>query len=351
MNLPLRFRRCAACLLLAPFTSQLMAQDTITLDRSARAGSKIVGKITDVSPTEITVTSSGSERKVPVNQVQRISLAGEPAALRQARSAVLSGQYEQALESLAGLTDADAKETVLRQEIGFYRIFARAQLALLGGGDPKAAEAEMKAFAARERTTFHFYEIAELLGDLAQASGDYAGAAGYYGYLARAPWPDYELRSNVLLAGALRSQGKLSEAITQYDRALAVNASDPVAVRQQTLARIGKAACQAQQGHASAAIAELEGVITKNDPADERVFAQAYLALGTAYQQADQTLDAVLAYLHIDLLFYGQREAHAEALYNLTELWPKVDQPARAVESRQLLQSRYAGTIWAKRAG
>jgi tetratricopeptide (TPR) repeat protein len=311
----------------------------------------MIGKITDVSPTEITLTVGGTERKVPVNQVQRINLAGEPAALRQARSAVLAGQYEQALESLASLTDEDTKSPILRQEIGFYRVLARAKLALLGSGDPKAAEEEMKSFAGKERTTFHFFEIAELLGDLAKASGDYAAAAGYYRYLAKAPWPDYALRSDVLLAGALRAQGKFSEAIAQYERALAASATDPVAIRQQTLARIGKAACLAQQGQATEAVEELQDVITKNDPVDEQLFAQAYLALGTAYRQANQTLDAVLAYLHIDLLFYGQREAHAEALYNLTELWPQVDQPARSVEARQLLQSRYAGTVWAKRAG
>jgi tetratricopeptide (TPR) repeat protein len=343
--------RHASWLLILLFTPPLAAQDTITLERTARGGSKMLGEITGVSPTEITMIVGGAERKVPVNQVQRINLAGEPAGLRQARNAISAGQYEQALESLSRLTEADAEGDIVRQEIGFYRVLAQARLALLGTGDSKSAADEMKAFAAAERDTFHFFEIAELLGDLAKASGDYGAAANYYRYLARAPWPDYKLRSQVLLAGALRAQDKFAEAVQQYDEALAAPATDSVAVRQQTLARIGKAACLAQQGQMSDAIEQLEDVIAKNDPADERLFAQAYLALGTAYREAKQPLDAVLAYLHIDLLFYGQREAHAEALYYLTELWPQVDQPARAVEARQLLQSRYAGTVWAQRAG
>jgi tetratricopeptide (TPR) repeat protein len=330
---------------------QLEAQDTITLGRRVRGGSKLLGKITGVSPTEITVSTSGTERKVPVNEVARISLSGEPVALRQGRTAILAGQYEQALESLQGLELSDSNDAILRQEVGFYRVLAQAQLALLGGGDAKEAEAAMKAFLVKERNTYHFFEIAEVLGHLARAAGDYAGAARYYQQLAKAPWPEYELRSTVLLGDALRAQSKWDEAAALYERALNVNAADPTAVRQQTLARIGKAACQVELGQVDVAIGQLQEVVAKNDPADDPLFAQVYLALGAAYRKADQPLDAVLAFLHVDLLFYGQREAHAEALYYLTELWPKVDQPARAVEARQLLQSRYAGSVWAKRAG
>ncbi len=330
--------------------SQLAAQDTITLNRSARRGSKLLGKITAVSPTEITVTSAGSERTVPVNEVQRISLANEPAGLRQARAAVQAGQFEQALENLEGL-DIRSADTVLRQEIGFYRVLAQAELALVGGGDPKEAEAAMMAFLGRERTTYHFFEIAETLGHLATASGDYANAARYYQQLDKAPWPEYKLRSNILLGDVWRTQAKWDEAISHYEQALAVNATEASVVRQQTFARIGRAACQAERGQSAEAIHALQDVIAKNDPADDPLFAQAYLALGSAYRQSQHPMDAVLAYLHVDLLFYGQREAHAEALYYLTELWPQVDQPARAVEARQLLQTRYAGTVWAKRAG
>jgi tetratricopeptide (TPR) repeat protein len=337
---------CCLLIVVAP----LVAQDTITLHRTARRGAKLLGKITAVSPTEITVTSAGAERKVPVNEVQRISLANEPARLRQARSAILAGQFEQALESLQGL-DAAAEDAILRQEIGFYRVFAQAQLALLGAGDPKQAEADMKAFASRERNTFHFFEMAEVLGHLAKAAGDYTSAARYYQQLARSPWPDYQLRSDLLSGDVLRAQGKCGEAVVQYDRVLAANATDPSLLRQQALAKIGKAACRAEQGDAAAAIDELQEVIAKNDPADVPLFAQAYLALGAAHQQAKQPMDAVLAYLHVDLLFYGQRDAHAEALYYLTELWPQLDQPSRALEARQLLQTRYAGSVWAKRAG
>ena len=322
----------------------------MTLERSTRRGSKLLGKVTAVSPTEVSLESSGTERKIPVNEIQRINFAGEPTPLRQARTAVMAGQYEQALETLAELELPDATDVLIRQEAGFYRILALGRLALRGGGDPQQAGQEVLDFLRRERNTYHFFEAVELLGNLSAAAGNYDDAARYYQQLAKAPWPEYELRTYVLTGGALRAQGKFAEAAEQYARALQNGAGDSAAIRQQALARIGQAACQAESGETDAAIAALEEVIAKNDPADETLFTQAYLALGAAYRKASRPLEAVLAYLHVDLLFYGQREAHAEALYYLTVLWPQVEQPARAVDARQLLQSRYAGTIWAKRA-
>jgi tetratricopeptide (TPR) repeat protein len=238
----------------------------------------------------------------------------------------------------------------MKQEVEYHRLFAKAHLALRGEGDARETASQLFEFLRRERNTYHFFPAVELIGDLSVVGGDYANAAKYYQQLSKAPWPDYQMRSFVLIGDALRLQGDHAGALRQYDQALGLPANEPLAIRQQTLSRIGRAACVAETGSAAEAQRELEDVIAKNDPSDEELFAQAYLALGTAYRKADQSMDAVLAYLHIDLLFYSQRTAHAEALYRLTELWPKVEQPARAVETRQLLLARYPGTVWAKRA-
>ena len=66
-------------------------------------------------------------------------------------------------------------------------------------------------------------------------------------------------------------------------------------------------------GRTDEALAELRDIIAKNDASDSQLFATAYLAQGAAFRQADRALDAVMAYLHVDLLFFNQRDAHAEA--------------------------------------
>ena len=335
-------------LILLILASPLLAQDTVTLNQRTRRGSKVLGTITKVSATEVVVSANGVERKIPVNEIQRIGLGGEPIGLRQGRTAIFSGQYEQAQESLETVrVDANAS-SILRQEVDFYRAAAFAHLALRGSGDPKAAASMLLNFVKRNRSSFHFYEAVELLGDLTLMVGSYDSASVYYRQIARAPFPEYVLRAAVLEGNALRAQGKLNDAIARYDKALASKASDPESLRQQSIARIGKAACMAESGKIDQALTELDDIIAKNDASDDQLFALAYLAQGTAYRKAKRDLDAVMAYLHVDLLFFNQRDAHAEALYYLSELWPKVNNPDRGVEARTLLKSRYGATGWAK---
>jgi len=327
-----------------------IAQDTITLKRRGRRGSKILGEITEVSRTSIKLKTGDGTKSISVNEVQRISLNGEPSGLRQARTAVLAGQYEQAITALDGLRVRGNLGGLIRQEIGYYRAIAEALLALQGNGDLVEAKTRLNDHMRNDPQTFHFFEAVEVLGDLSKAVGDYDDTAKYYTLIGKAPWPDYELRGQVLLGNALRSQAQWKSAILEFDKALSANAADPASIRQQSLARIGKAACQAELGEASQAISDLQDVIAKHDTQDGELFAQAYLALGAAHAKLDQPMDAVLAYLHVDLLFYKQRSAHAEALFHLAELWPVLEQPSRGIESRRMLQARYGGSVWAKKS-
>ncbi len=335
-------------LILVVGAAPLLAQDTVTLNQRTRRGSKVLGTIKKVSATEVVVSANGTERKIPVNEIQRIGLGGEPTGLRQGRTAIFSGQYEQAQESLETVrVDANAS-SILRQEVDFYRAAAFAHLALRGSGNPKAAASMLLNFVKRNRDSLHFYEAVELLGDLTLMVGSFENASLYYRQIAKAPFPEFKLRSSVLEGNALRAQGKFDDAIQRYNKALASIANSPESMRQQSIARIGKAGCMAETGKVDEALADLDDIIAKNDASDDQLFALAYLAQGTAHRKAKRDLDAVMAYLHVDLLFFNQRDAHAEALYYLSELWPKVNNPDRGVEARNLLKSRYGTTGWAK---
>ena len=352
MHVSWRSRVVSVAIVISAMTSAVtFAQDdTITLERRARRRPKLIGVIKKVSRSAIAIeTKSGELTKVAVNDVQRITLGDEPVGLRQARAAVNDGQFEQAVEALASIRLPESARRLLKQEVGFYRVLANAELALRGTGDMSEAEAAMKAFLNKERTTFHFYHAVELLGHLATANGHYEEAARYYSLLRKAPWPENQMKSHVLLANALRAQEKWAQAIEEFDEALQLSASDASTIRQQTMAQIGKAACLAELGKATDSIDMLQAILAKHDETDGELFAKTYLALGAAYQKLNLPMDAILSYLHVDLLFYKQRDAHAESLFYLAELWPAVEQPARGVESRKLLLQRYAGTVWAKR--
>ena len=57
-----------------------------------------------------------------------------------------------------------------------------------------------------------------------------------------------------------------------------------------------------------------------NDPAQTRLLARAYTALGTAQRAAGRTTESLLSFLRVDQLYSAEAEAHAESLANLAEL-------------------------------
>jgi hypothetical protein len=74
--------------------------------------------------------------------------------------------------------------------------------------------------------------------------------------------------------------------------------------------------------------------------------ARAYNALGTAYAKASKKKEAILAFLHTDLLYFQDPDAHAEALYNLANLFQETNKSDRSLEARNTLKQRYAGSVW-----
>ena len=82
-------------------------------------------------------------------------------------------------------------------------------------------------------------------------------------------------------------------------------------------------------------------VIRDADPEDSELHAIAYNALGQCYRQADKPKEALLAFLHVDVLYSSIPAAHVEALENLAALWTSFGQAGRAREARGLLRDQY----------
>jgi hypothetical protein len=49
----------------------------------------------------------------------------------------------------------------------------------------------------------------------------------------------------------------------------------------------------------------------------------------------------LLAYLHVDVLYFNSPKEHIEALENLIELWEEAQHPERAERETQRLEERY----------
>jgi tetratricopeptide (TPR) repeat protein len=334
----------AVCCLL-PGSAQAQRDVIVPLN-----GSRLTGVILSVSPVEIEIDVSGNPRKIQVNEIQTVMFTEDPRDLGTARSRALDGQFEEALAMLSRITPDSINRDLIKQDLEFYRALSAARISLSGGGDKSAAAKALIDFINAYPQSFHNFEAAELVGDLAYSLGRFDAASEYYQKLAMAPWPEHQLRAKVLDARALAGQGKMTEAQQRYEEVIAATVDSAAALKQKTFAQIGRAVCLAELGNPDQGLTTVESIIRDNDPqGNAELFARAYNAQGLCHLKADRPKDALLAFLHVDLLFNSDYDAHAQSLYYLSQLWTTVGRSDRAVASRSLLKSRYAGTVWASR--
>jgi len=183
------------------------------------------------------------------------------------------------------------------------------------------------------------------------AAGKFGDATRYYQAMGEAPFPEYKMRAGVSTGRALVKQQQYDQALAEFEKVLALagQASGPAGESQAMAATLGKAECLSRTGQGEQGADLVEEVIAKLPPESAELHARAYVTLGNCYAQSKSTKQALLAFLHVDVLYFGNPEAHAEALWNLTVLWNEVGKPQRALEASQLLKERYAGSEWARR--
>ena len=317
-----------------------------------KGGEPIKGAISGTKPTEVTVDQAGASKSIPANEVARIIYDGEPPTLANVRNAVIQKNYNLAKTELDKLDLNNISRDVVKQEAEYLKAFVAAKLAMTAGGDKKEAMTQMKAFARANRESYHFYDSAEVLGDLAVASGDFASAANYYGEkgLGAAPWPEVQMRAGIAGGRALVLAKKYEEGLAKFSAVLASEVASPEAKMQKQHATVGKAVCLAETGKTDEGIKLLNDIIATGDPADVKLFARVYNALGHCLlktDKKDKEEAALMAYLHTSLLFFSDSDAHAESLYNLAKLWDFLEKKDRATDARRTLTDRYAGSIWA----
>jgi tetratricopeptide (TPR) repeat protein len=336
----------ACCLLQIWFAQSVSGEDDqVYLTR----GAPISGQVNATTPAQVTIESRGQNQTVNVNEIRLITFGDEPQELRQGRAGAIAGRFESALDDLERVNPASIERELVKRDLQFYLALCEARLALSAGGDKAKAAELMFGFVRAAPTNFHFFEAAGVLGDLAVGQGDYESAVKYYGAIAsKAPWPEYKMGASLSEARALVAQGKFAAAQQKFESVIEQPSDAPETKRQKLLAEVGKARCLAETGSPAEGIKLLEKVIGENEPTDNELFGRAYNAQGDCLLKAGKQKDALMAYLHVDVLFYSDPEIHAESLYHLSKLWAAIKKPDRAASARNMLDQRYSGSVWAK---
>jgi len=338
-----------AFVLLLATTAAGWALDTVQTTKGKQGG-RVVG----MSPIKVDLEQGAGLakeiREIPVNQVVAIFFEDDPLDLKIAKTHVVAGRFAEAQQALERIKD-DAGRPEIQQDIDFYKALCAARLALGGSGKIADAGRMMKAFADADahKGSYHYFEASEAAGDLLVAVRQYGLAAEYYARLEKAPWPDYKMRAGAAAGRAFLAQGKTDEAIKSFDKVLATEAGGELADAQRAMANLGKAGVLTAAKKPDEAIKIVDAVLQKADPEDMQLMARAYNVLGTAQRQAGRTKEALLAFLHVDVLYSGVPEAHAEALANLADLWGQVHKAERAQRAQKTLEEQYPDSPWAKK--
>jgi len=351
MRCPLRVAAPSACIvaLLALAVPRASAQTT---DRIVTRSGTITGRVVATDTGEVQVEDrNGETKQIPVDQIREVQFGGEPQELKSARSMLLRGRPADAVEELAKIQpgDLDGAEQILLDEVDFVRAAAAARAALATGSDPREPGKQVQEFLARHPQSHHTFEMQEILGDLLSRAGLPDKALAEYAKLAKGP-PAFKVRAASARATMLLDQGKHAEALREFEAALGVDAADDAGLAQKRGAELGRARCLAGLGRGEEAVGVVRAVIGQSDPEDGSVLADAYNALGHAYRGvAGREQDALVAFLTVDLVYNAAPESHAEALYNLVDLWEKAANPERSREARSMLETAYPKSPWARK--
>jgi tetratricopeptide (TPR) repeat protein len=313
-------------------------------------GTSVAGKVLTVSPTVVEVENSdGEAKKVAIETIRELQFGAEPQSLKNARSMLLRGRGTDARNEVAKIEaeELDGAEQLVLAEVDFVRAAAAAQAVLDAGGDLAAATKMVADYLAKNSKSHHFYQMQELLGDLHAKAGKPAEAVAAYQQLDSGP-PALKVRAASAKGGMLLAQGKADEAMKEYEAAIALAGNEKASQPQKRSAELGKAKCMLLQGKHDAAIALVLQLVKNSSPEEKELLSKAYNVLGGAYRaMGGHEQDALIQFLTVDMVYNSLPESHAEALFNLGELWDKGSHPERALEARQNLKTAYPSSQWA----
>jgi tetratricopeptide (TPR) repeat protein len=195
---------------------------------------------------------------------------------------------------------------------------------------------------------YRYYESVILLGQLYASKKEFVKAQSAFTTVGKAPWADHKMLSKNSIARVLLAEGKIDEAAAAFDEVIAMTADNPPEETQRLEAMLGKVRIVIEQKKFDEGLKLLDEIVAKAPPEDTRVQAEAYVRQGDCLRSLGKDKEALLAYLHVEVLFSADRDAHAEALFHLARLWDKVGQKGRAVEARDRLEADYPNSEWTR---
>ena len=303
---------------------------------------RVLGQVQTETAREVVVSVGASTVSVPTDQILSIRYDGQPATLQLAESRENAGQLAEAAELFKKAAGEAADKPLVAQMSLYREASALAGLAIVEPDRVQDAKDRLLRFTQTYPSGRHIIAALEDLARLQLNAGDYAGAGTSIAELAKRP--EASLRAAALRAKMLSRQGHDDAAISELDRLLASLPDRSSARHEATLAKARSLVGLKKHKEAETLVRQ---VIQATPAEDAAAQSAAYNTLGDCLRAANRPKDALLAYLHTDLLYSKDRQEHPRALFQIEKLFRQLKQDGRADEFAQRLRQEYPRSQWA----
>jgi len=334
-------------LLLFSLAVSVQAADTI----NKVDGTRVSGTITGGSKADLTIKPTiGDAVSVPTSEIASVSWDDATADFKLGLSDENGGRFDAAIARITkSKSETETQQDQLKKDFDFVLARIAARQALADPSKIDAAIAQLDQFRKAGADHYRFYEATSLLGSVQLAKPDFAAARATFEQLAQAPSNDYKLSARIAQGRILMGEGQSDAAAKMFDEAIAAAGPSGSEQTRKYEAMLGKARALAAQGQHSEALTVLDEVTAKA-PADATALqAEAYVLQGNSLQALNRNKEAVLAYLHVDILFPRESGFHAESLYHMARLWKTVQSPERGLDAENKLTTAYPNSSWTKK--
>ena len=326
------------------------AGTVVAVDQVTKRSDRVTfrGEIKEMTLESVTIAlSNGQTEIVPVSDIFSVRFDMEPPLLAQAQSNERSGALDVALAKFQEVKKdyvGDDKRVVA--DVNFLIARTMVKQALADPAKVPQAVAAIKKFREEYKTNFRYFEALLLESSLAKDEA----AQTLLKEVQASPIKGYQLQAGVQLGQVLLAGNDAAAALSAFQQVIEQSAGDPASSTAQFDGLLGRAACQQKQGQTDEAIATLDGVIGKASESESQTLAQAWVLKGDCFRAKNMPKDALMAYLHVDVLYPSEPAAHAEALYHLVSLWAPAGHQDRADEANAKLATKYPNSPWTKQA-
>ncbi|MCP4786973.1 MAG: tetratricopeptide repeat protein [Fuerstiella sp.] len=342
----------SAALLVAMAAQSAFAIDIVTRRSD---NTQLRGTIIRMDPSEIVLKrTNGEEISISVANLKEVRFDKEPSGINAARINERSGALDTALTRFRKeQSDYTGGDKRLKTDLEFLIARVVGKQALTDPSKVDAANESLKSFRTANKSSFRYLEATLLQASIHALKGETDAGKLLLTEVQASPVKGFQLQAGVDLGRLLLVAGDAAGALQSFEDVIQKSQGDASATGAMSMYNglLGRAMCLKQQNSVEDSIKTLDEVIKKAPPTETRTLAEAWVRKGDCLRQKNQGKAALMAYLHVDVLYSSEPAQHAEALLRLSQLWGPGGHQDRAVDASTRLAELYPNSQWAKQSG